>query len=130
MFEGSYNPANGVITLKTSGFHKVGSIAENQEQGLALVARAKREHGRSRTLIMGDGLLVQAGAVIDHCAGVLDRFKPAKPGEEKVALVLSSALVRLQLAKLFTGDDARIFSSVEDANAWLLADENGPSSAV
>lgn len=128
MFDISYDTKTGVITLKTGGFYQVDAIGTQMEQALALVTRARREFGRSRTLIHADELMVQSGEVVQHCAGVLDRFH-ANEGQERVAVIASSALVRLQLAKLFKDKHSRIFAEEGEATAWLLADDESSAAA-
>lgn len=128
MFELSYDPDRGLITLKSSGFYDVEAVQEQGRQIADMILRSKHQFGCARLLIVGQTLPVQASGVMAE-AGTMIRDMPLMQGPgDRIALVFASSLAKLQAARLLDQQQTRFFDSAEEATDWLLADR--PSSAA
>lgn len=119
MFAFEYDQATGIVRCHSNRFLSVGDLEAHARQVKDTVDRAKRELGYVHLLVIATEAKVQSSAVMDQVVRMQDGFMTAR---DRMAMVVTSALVRLQVARTIASDRVRTFQTEADALAWLGAE--------
>lgn len=128
MFTIDYDEARAFVRVAGTGTWNPVALAQ-----FALEARRIEAHhlvGRRDVRILGDTsrMSVQPEPVALLCRTIVSRLL-AKPGL-RVALIATSVLVKLQLARTYEGLEVGIFATEEEALAYLGVAAATPSPAL
>ena len=88
---------------------------------------AQRRTGPVRVLADGRELLAQSAEVVDRMQRETGRLYRAG---DRVAVLVSSALFKMQLQRSVRDDFRRLFVSEEEARTWLFVPEASPVDAL
>jgi hypothetical protein len=127
MFSVEYDSRLGIVRTTTGGFLNVDDVRQHTEAAQDAVARSRREYGDVKALVIKLDAIVQPAEVM----AASNEAKPRMDGPyDKMALVCSSALAKLQAGRNFRPGKEQIFETEAEAIAWLLADREGRSKAA
>lgn len=118
MFTVAYDEAAGIVRCTTMGFYSVAEVLENARRVRDAVARCQREFGSVAMLILASEASVQSKEVME--ASQKDQWRVG-PGD-RMAIVLTSALARMQAARTFVSDQEKLFQTEAEAVDWLMAE--------
>lgn len=113
MFSIAFDRENRLLRLTISGFWDDDTTAAFVRDLMAASVKAQRQ-GPFRVLSDAREFAVQSPEVVQ-------RFRRLAEGgsAERTAILVDSALARLQAQRSMANDRVRIFGAVEDALAWL-----------
>lgn len=120
MFNFTYRPDQGIMQVDVVGSWTVDEARRYGAEAGPQFARARAHAGRLRLLlnllhneILGQDIIVPlTSAGMRHARG-----------DDRMALVVSSMLMKLQMRRMFSESGAPIFSTIAEADAWLALDE-------
>ena len=121
MFAIDYDERLGVLRVTLGGFFKPDELREQSARGERFIARARREFGDLKALVIKQDNIVQSAETIGAAAETI--FQLSGP-YDKTAVVCSSALARMQNERLFDREKGQVFATEKEAIAWLLADRD------
>ena len=117
MFSVDLQPS-GILRIEVSGFLSRASAETLLNDVQAIVPRARRQNGGSlRSIGAAKSMPVQMALVLDYLVKI-SKLIFAEP-EDRAALVVNSALVRLQMARILPREQLRVFSGEAEAREWL-----------
>jgi len=126
MFSVHYDDTSGIIRCTSGGFLTVAEVHEYASAVHESMGRSWREFGRVAMLVISNDATVQSAEVMDATNANLRRFGPA----DRLAIVVSSQLVKMQAGRTLDGERFRTFASEEEALAWLIAEMPARHTAV
>jgi len=118
MFSVNYDPDRGFVRLMIEGFWDVATVEAFATETLATLKRARAETGRS--LVLTDGRTFQVQSLEVATAFDLAELRIG-PVRERMAIVVSSALSKMQGQRALAGTDTMFFTDMAAAERWLLA---------
>jgi hypothetical protein len=116
----AFDGRSGIVYSRTSGFWSIDDADRYLRDLGAELDAARRRTGRALTLIDARETQVQAPEVLARMAGI-EKLILKLPGD-RVAHVAGSMLLKRQVERMLTSDRGRAFTSIEQAEAWLLSD--------
>jgi L-2-hydroxyglutarate oxidase LhgO len=122
----SYDPANGIITITPEVFSTGDSVARDTPKVIEIVMRAKREFGRVRVLILAQEQQAMPADGVAVSSDISQSSNLLTGPNDRLAMVHSSALARMQSKRVLKSMNSAWFDSVEAAKTWL---EEGLDSA-
>ncbi|MET0360740.1 MAG: STAS/SEC14 domain-containing protein [Sphingobium sp.] len=115
MYSITHDDSAGRITVILSGFWSEEMMERYQAELMATTQKLRQRHPVLT-------LLVDASDYPTQSKEVAERHRllaAASPGQDKVAVVVASALTRIQATRARSTDMERTFGSMEEALAWL-----------
>lgn len=109
-----YEREQGIVLVRTIGFLTVAQVEEGLADTQASIIEMRRDRGRARILIIASEV-VQVEAVVSRMAELRRRRLPG----ERVAMVVTSMLSKMQLSRAASADDEQVFTSESAARDWL-----------
>lgn len=119
MFAFEYDQAAGIVRCQSNRFLSVGDLQAYMQQVKATIDRARRERGYVHLLSIATESKVQSSEVMDQVTRMLGGFMGA---DDRIAIVVISALMRLQVARTLASERVRAFQTEADALAWLTTE--------
>ena len=121
-----YDEGTGIIHCSGGGgFWSVEAIQQSGDAILGVMQRCRREFGNIAMLVVTDAPLVQTAEVLEATKRRMQAWGP----NDRMAIVMSSALVNLQANRFLASDKCRIFASENEAVAWLTLNRMARTSA-
>jgi len=118
MFNFAFEQPTGILRVDVAGSWTLPEVERyGLEAGLQF-AKARPQAGLLRLLVNLSRTEVLSQAVIDPLAKAGMQF--SRP-DDRVALVVSSMLMKLQMKRMISDAPTPIFVSDEEAASWLLA---------
>lgn len=117
MYSLTFDNAAGVLVVTFEGFTPDEELARYEQDLRAGIADARRRVGRLRLLIDAIRGQVLPAAAAERLKTIEARL--VRSPDDRVAVVLNSTLLKLQLKRIVSGDQTRIFQSDDEARAWL-----------
>lgn len=105
-----------VLTLKRAGFWQPDETDAHFLELERRVAAQRLRHGRARVLIDLTEAMVQAQP---NVSSISDGARRSYRTGDKVALVVASALLGLQVKRIESAADIQVFGAVDEALRWL-----------
>lgn len=120
------DPARDLVRIRLSGFFSVDDVGRFQAELLLAHRRLGCAH-RGGPLTINDisDMAIQSQDVVACWEAFL--ADPAHRSR-RLAFVVGSTLARMQLQRTIRGRDAKVFTTVDEAERWLLA--NAPDVAA
>jgi hypothetical protein len=117
LFECSLNPENGTIEISLHGFWTKQTAADFFAALLAAEALRRPFGGTPKYLCDVNGFNVQSRDISEYLSSTILRNQD---GSAKIAVVATSALLKLQGSRLGEGQNLKFFDSEIEARNWLL----------
>jgi hypothetical protein len=126
MFSVDFDAGTGIIRCASGGFKAAADVEAHSKAVHEAIQRSYRCIGRVFMLvIVGDGAVVQTTDVIETAKKQMQRFRAA----DRVAIVVSRQLVKLQAVRTLSSDRFKIFGFESEAKAWLASERAVPQGA-
>ena len=109
------------LHFATSGLFDKSTMRAFNEEIARAVSPILAQKRRMRALGDLTGYVVQTREISSKMAETLAAAEAV--GIERVAIIMTSALVRMQYQRISEGRNVKIFDNREDALAWLRADQ-------
>ncbi|MBV9842263.1 MAG: hypothetical protein JOY99_12185 [Sphingomonadaceae bacterium] len=106
-----------IVRVTSSGMISINEAKRFAQQINNIAEKARRACGRVRILVKADGT-IQQSAVVDVFSG-MDR--PVKHPTDRMAVIVSSSLAKIQARRGFKSDLEQAFLSEGAALKWLSA---------
>lgn len=119
MYLVEYDRARGIVRCTSSGFFTVEDVLAQRKATHIETERCRRDFGYVKILSASLDSQVQSAAVMEEAA--LGRWRRVDP-RDRLALVVSSQLFKMQISRTFQSDAEKAFLSEAEALAWLMAD--------
>jgi hypothetical protein len=116
-FELVYDPTAGIVRTMVRGFWSLDDADAYFRRLGILIHTARREFGHARVLVDRRGCPVQSAEVAQRMSRANRDLFPT----DRLAIVVDSNLVRMQMRRLFSHQGSQAFLSYEAAMTWLLA---------
>lgn len=113
----SYDVARGHILVSGAGFWKPDDMNRHFEQLTGYVNRERGDRGPIKILVDMRGTSTQSSETATNVGEWTDRL--FRPGD-RIAFVVSSALVKMQMNRVARGADYGYFEDHDAAQDWLL----------
>lgn len=117
MYRIQYDRAVGLIRVIVEGFWDVSTVHAYQAELLPIMELARAERGSVLILSDARNFPVQSAEVAAEFARTP---RESDPMWDRLATVMKSTLGKMQGARALAGSGARFFTSMEEAEAWLL----------
>lgn len=118
MFNFAFEPATGILRIHVTGSWTLPEVERYAQEAGVQFAKARQHAGTLRLLIDLSRTEILSQAIIDPLAKAGMQY--ARP-DDQVALVVSSALMKLQMKRMIGDAPTPIFISDEEAASWLTA---------
>ena len=116
MYEVTTNLARSLVKAKLSGFFSVEEVQAFSRDEQAAARQVVNHSGYFNLLVEGSGGVTQAQDVI----GAFNELASASTLKaQRIAIVVESALLRLQLRRVLARDQIRLFETIAEAEDWL-----------
>lgn len=116
------DPVTEIVHMKCSGFWSLEEAKSYIDQIVDAIIEARSVNSAVRVLVDNRKASVQTLELINELGEMIGRaYKP----EDKLAIVVGSQLLKMQMDRLPTIAMTRIFvslASLEDATDWLMSD--------
>lgn len=120
-FDVREEPGRRLLHVVLRGFWDGGVMDEYMEKVRAAIGKLRRTGGCRYVLIDMVDFPIQSKAIAEGHAENLRALK--RVGDARVALVMQSALSRLQAARVASDTGQRCFGTEAEARAWLFSPE-------
>jgi len=124
MYDISFDEQNRVLTLRQSGFWNLNMVQRYIADVAAEADRVARRHGDFSILTDNSEFQVQSLDVMEafmaFTQGAMERNR-----DRRVAIIVSSALAKMQVARISEGGNVRIFNDRAGAMQWLTENKSG-----
>lgn len=120
MFHFTFEPASGILYVKVVGAWTMPEVERYGREAGGRFADARKAAGSLRLLVDLSEAEILSQSVIDPLARAGMQY--ARP-DDRVALVVASTLLKLQMKRMIGDAPTPIFLSTRDAAAWLLGTE-------
>jgi hypothetical protein len=104
-----------LIIATLAGFFSLADVESYAREAEALIERCSREHGGYRILIDISDCAVQPQEV----TAAFNRHVAAVPRSERVAVVTSSPMIRMQIRRIVGRRDLEVFEGLAEAQEWI-----------
>ncbi|MFT3965907.1 MAG: hypothetical protein QM690_08505 [Sphingobium sp.] len=112
-----YDEEDGIVRTVASGLASVEEFNAYMPKALELMERSRARHGRALHLIDAADNPVQTRDTFDH---IVRASEGATREGDRFAVVLHSALARLQINRMADAHLHRFFADSDSARGWLL----------
>ena len=117
MFSVEYDDKAGIICCSGGGFLKVEEIEQYGRAMQGEIRRSMREFGNVGLLSLStESAKVQTTELMEAARDNWRRLGP----DNRMALVVSSALMRMQAARIYNSEQEKVFATEAEGRAWLL----------
>ena len=123
MFSFELDPVKKLVMCTLSGDLTVPDVLEFNRQLAASADEARRRFGYFRLLADATKANVQPVAVVEKLSRPEDHLRA--PGD-RWAVAVASVLAKLQANRAFTHANVKAFTSLPEAEAWLLESDGPP----
>ena len=123
MFSFELDPAKKLVMCTLSGDLTVPDVLEFNRQLAASADEARRKFGYFRLLADATKANVQPVAVVEKLSRPED---PLRAPGDRWAVAVASVLAKLQANRAFTHHNVKAFTSLPEAEAWLLESDGPP----
>lgn len=120
MFKVDLDDEARLVRCVCDGFFSVAELRDHATRLREAVAQSRRKFGRARVLVLSPNAVVQTPEVVE--ATQREAWRATEPGD-RMAIVLTSSLTKLQAARTFSSAQERMFSSEAEAVVWLKDDQ-------
>lgn len=120
MYEINTDPAQKLLMIKVRGFWTGNTMATYRSEVGQQASTLRQAGGCKRILVDMSNYPIQSRAIADGHAAAL-RFARETLGA-RAAIVMTSALSKLQATRVATSSGHRIFSDSVTAMSWLMSD--------
>ena len=118
------DPAHGLFRITVQGFWDLGTVDQFRQAFMAAETAAPPSIAGPQTLrVLIDARSMRAQSQ-EVTAALQTAFVPERGQSTKSAVVVQSALLRIQLQRVTQGE-RRLFEDEHTATEWLLSDEHG-----
>ena len=111
-----YDSKSGIVTSTSIGILTVESLLEGNRNIRVALQKAREDFGRALYLVDARETVVQPQSVMEE---VEREGRLITHGEDRMAVVVPSALTSMQARRLFNHSNEAIFNSMDQAMAWL-----------
>ena len=118
MFIVEYDPVAGIVRCTTGGFFSITDAQEQMKQLRGALDRCHREFRCVGMLVFGVNATVQSPEVVANAKANAWYYS----SRDRMAIVVPSALARMQGARFYTSPQEKIFAAEDEAMAWLTAE--------
>ncbi len=120
MFNFTFDPAEGILCVRVVGSWTLPEVERYGREAGAQFAVARQRAGLLRLLVDLSETDILSQSVMDPLAKAGMQYARA---DDRVALVVNSTLLKLQMKRMIGDAPAAIFVTVDEAAAWLTCDE-------
>lgn len=120
MFSFSFDAAAGILCVKVMGSWTLPEVERYAREAGLQFPRARQSAGQLRLLIDLSAADVLSQALMAPLAKAGMQYARA---DDRVALVVGSTLLKLQMKRMIGGAPAGIFLSEREARGWLLSSD-------
>lgn len=122
MYKLSFDAERGLLVMETRGFWTMDIFRAYEAELRQLLARIGTTHDRYRTLSNSLEFEVQS-AEVSAAFDTLLNGSIIRSGNGPIAIVTNAILKKMQAERGMRHLNVRFFATVEDAMAWLFAEE-------
>ncbi|MCE7797666.1 STAS/SEC14 domain-containing protein [Sphingobium sufflavum] len=117
MISVSYDEPSGIVCTVANGLASVEDFNAYAPRCVDFLARSRARHGRSLHLVDAQDNPIQTRDAFDHMA---DASRGLIGEDDRCAVVLHSALARMQIDRMPDSFTRKFFNDRASAQAWLL----------
>lgn len=121
MFNFTFDPAGGILCVRVVGSWTLPEVERYAREARERFIAARQRAGFLRLLIDLSETDILSQTVIDPLAKAGMQYSHP---DDRVALVVSSTLLKLQMRRMMGDAPAAIFASADEAAAWLASNES------
>ncbi len=116
MFHFAFESGSGILSVRVSGSWTLSEIDRYAREAGPQFAQAREQAGRLRLLVDLGATAVISQSLLDPLARAGMQYSRA---DDRVALVVNSTLLKLQMRRMIADAPAEIFVTLDEAAAWL-----------
>lgn len=120
MFHFSFEPASGILRVDVAGSWTLPEVERYGREAGPQFADARKAAGSLRLLVDLSETEILSQSVIDPLAKAGMQYSRA---DDRVALVVGSTLLKLQMKRMIGDAPVPIFLSAKEAATWLRSSE-------
>ena len=120
MFNFVYDQTAGVLQVRVNGSWTISEVERYAREAGARFNAARKESGSLRYLIDLTGAHVLSQELMDPLAKAGMQYSQA---DDRVALVVGSTLLKIQMRRMLGEAPVPIFLSVKEGMDWLLSEK-------
>jgi hypothetical protein len=120
MFKFAFDPAAGILQVRVAGSWTMPEVERYAREAGPQFAAARRNAGTLRLLLDLGGANILSQELMDPLAKAGMQYSRA---DDRVALVVGSTLLKLQMRRMLGEAPVPIFLSAKEAAGWLLSDK-------
>jgi hypothetical protein len=117
MLTATYDENDGIVYTTARGLASINEFHAYLPTVTTLMQRSRARHGRSLHLVDATDNPVQAK---DTFCAMSETTSQSVRAEDLCAVILQSALARMQINRMPNSEGRRFFSNPRDGRAWLL----------
>jgi len=121
MFDFSFDPAAGVLQVRVAGSWTAAEVERYAREARDQFTEARKKAGNLRLLIDLGAAHVLSQELMDPLAKAGMQY--SRP-DDRVAMVVGSTLLKLQMRRMLGEAPVPIFLSVAEAMNWMLSDKD------
>ncbi|HZV58406.1 MAG TPA: STAS/SEC14 domain-containing protein [Sphingobium sp.] len=121
MFNFTFDPAGGILRVRVVGSWTLPEVERYAREARERFIAARQRAGLLRLLVDLSETDILSQIVIDPLAKAGMQYSHP---DDRVALVVSSTLLKLQMRRMMGDAPAAIFASADEAAAWLASNES------
>ncbi len=110
-----FDEASGVSSVRIQGFWNLDDVRDYINRVRQVVAVSRRRFGRAKMVVEMHDASVQSQEVMTAAAELNHLFGPS----DKLAMVMSGSLVKMQILRVSTHQGIRFFSDRGTALTWI-----------
>jgi hypothetical protein len=122
MFNFAYDPTAGLLQVHVTGSWIMPEIERYAREAGPQFAAARKDAGLLRYLIDLSAANILSQEMMEPLGRAGMQYARA---DDRIALVVGSTLLKLQMRRMLGEAPVPIFLSVQEATDWLLSDEKG-----
>jgi hypothetical protein len=119
MLDIAFDEKLGILRCVSDGYTPVGEVEAFGRKAVMLQTLARTRRGRCLILVDAANTATQTQESMGHLSQLAATRREAK---DRTAIIIGSALAKLQAQRATPKDTTGYFATEEDALAWLLAD--------
>jgi len=127
MFNFVFDSSKGILTVSVSGSWTLPEVDRYAREAGPAFEKAREKVGSLRLLIDLGSADVLSQALMDPLAKAGMQYSRA---DDRVALVVASILLKLQMRRMLGDAPVPIFLSAKEAETWILSADSPPARAI
>ena len=127
MFNFAFDPTAGILQVRVTGSWTLPEVERYAREAGVRFSEARKAARRLRLLIDLSAANVLSQGMMEPLAKAGMQYSRA---DDRVALAVSSTLLKLQMRRMLGDAPIPIFLSVKEANAWLASSDDPAASAA